>query len=125
MRQPAASCLFWPERLPPRRDYPRPELSGKDLSFSLADEGRFPALRVAKEALAKGGAYPALLVGADEVAVDRFMKKALSFTAIAEVVEETMGSYSDSAPRSVDEALAILEWGRRRCASICDKIHMR
>jgi 1-deoxy-D-xylulose-5-phosphate reductoisomerase len=61
------------------------------------------------------------LVGADEVAVDRFMKKAIAFTAIAEVVEETMGSYSGSAPRSLDEALAILEWGRNRCAFICDR----
>ncbi|MDR1378723.1 MAG: 1-deoxy-D-xylulose-5-phosphate reductoisomerase [Synergistaceae bacterium] len=122
MRLPAASCLFWPERLPPRRGYPRSELSGKGLSFNLADEKRFPALRVAKEALAKGGAYPALLVGADEVAVDRFLNKDIPFTAIAEVVEETMGSYPGSAPRSLDEALEILEWGRGRCASICDKV---
>ncbi|MDR1979287.1 MAG: 1-deoxy-D-xylulose-5-phosphate reductoisomerase [Synergistaceae bacterium] len=120
MRLPAASCLFWPERLSPSRDFPRPKLSPRDLSFGPADEGRFPALRTAKEALAKGGAYPALLVGADEVAVDRFMKKDIPFTAIPQVVEETMAAYSNAAPRSLGEALEVLEWARKYCASICD-----
>ncbi|MDR1375980.1 MAG: 1-deoxy-D-xylulose-5-phosphate reductoisomerase [Synergistaceae bacterium] len=125
MRLPAASCLFWPERLPPRHDFPRPGLSGRTLSFDLADERRFPALRIAKEAARKGGPYPALLVGADEVAVDRFLKKDISFTAIPEVVEETMAAYSGAAPRSLDEALAVVEWGRKYCASICGKITIK
>jgi 1-deoxy-D-xylulose-5-phosphate reductoisomerase len=122
MRLPAASCLFWPERLPPcGAPRFRPELSGRRVSFDLADESRFPALRIAKEALRKGGAYPALLVGADETAVDRFMKKEISFTAIPEAVEETMAAYSGSAPRSLGDALDILEWGRTCCARICGK----
>ncbi|MDR2175871.1 MAG: 1-deoxy-D-xylulose-5-phosphate reductoisomerase [Synergistaceae bacterium] len=125
MRLPAASCLFWPERLPPSGAGPfetprfRPELSGRRVSFDMADERRFPALRIAKEALRKGGACPALLVGADEVAVESFMKKEISFTAISEVVEETMAAYSGAAPRSLRGALDILEWARTRCAQIC------
>jgi 1-deoxy-D-xylulose-5-phosphate reductoisomerase len=122
MRLPAASCLFWPERLRPKSDFPRPELSSRTLSFDLADEGRFPALRVAKEALRRGGPYPALLVGADEAAVDRFMKKTIPFTAIPEVVEETLTACPAGAPRSLDEALALVEWGREHCASICGKV---
>jgi 1-deoxy-D-xylulose-5-phosphate reductoisomerase len=122
MRLPAASCLFWPERLPSFDAARfRPELSGRRISFDLADEKRFPALRVAKEALKRGGAYPALLVGADEVAVDRFMKKEIAFTAIPEVVEETMAAYSGTPPRSLAEALDILEWGRTRCGLVCEK----
>jgi 1-deoxy-D-xylulose-5-phosphate reductoisomerase len=136
MRLPAASCLFWPERLPPRQDHRkdqpqgslreevfrfRPNFSPRELSFDFADERRFPALRLAKEALTKGGPYPALLVGADEVAVDRFLKKAIPFTAIPEAVEETMASCSAPPPHSLEESLAVLEWGRERCASICDK----
>jgi 1-deoxy-D-xylulose-5-phosphate reductoisomerase len=120
MRLPAASCLFWPERLPPNAAFPRPALSGRTVSFDLADEARFPALRIAKEAMRKEGAYPALLVGSDETAVDRFMKKDIPFTAIPEVVEQTVESYSGAAPRSLGEALEILEWGKARCASICD-----
>lgn len=119
MRLPAASCLFWPERPELHGTLPRPELHGRKLSFDLADERRFPALRLAKEALKRGGAYPALLVGADEIAVDRFLKKDLSFVAIPEVVEETMDAYSGGAPGSLDEALAILEWARVRCATLC------
>jgi 1-deoxy-D-xylulose-5-phosphate reductoisomerase len=123
MRLPAASCLFWPERLPlselsefPEPSRFRPELSDRRISFDLADERRFPALRLAKEALRKGGAYPALLVGADETAVDRFLKKEIPFTAIPEVVEETMAAYADAPPHSLDDALQILEWARTRCA---------
>jgi 1-deoxy-D-xylulose-5-phosphate reductoisomerase len=121
MRLPAASCLFWPERLRPKHDFPRPELSARAFSFDLADE-RFPALRVAKEALRKGGPYPALLVGADEIAVDRFMKKIIPFTAIPEVVEDTLAAYPAGAPLSLEEALAAMEWGREHCAAICDKV---
>jgi len=119
MRLPAASCLFWPERLPPNADFPRPNLYGRAIAFDQVDEARFPALRIAKEAMTNGGAYPALLVGSDEVAVDRFMKKDIPFTSIPEVVEKTMESYSGAAPRSLSEAVEILEWSRRRCAAIC------
>jgi 1-deoxy-D-xylulose-5-phosphate reductoisomerase len=115
MRLPAASCLFWPERFPPAADFPRPDFFGKTLSFERADERRFPALRLAKEALRRGGAYPALLVGADETAVERFLKGDLPFTGIPEAVEETMAAYGGSAPRSLDEALSVLNWGRERC----------
>ena len=112
MRLPAASCLFWPERLPPKSDFPRPELSARRVSFDLADEERFPALRLAKEAAALGGAYPALLVGADETAVNCFLKGKIPFMAIPKVVEATMESYRGGAPHSLGEALEILDWAR-------------
>jgi 1-deoxy-D-xylulose-5-phosphate reductoisomerase len=120
MRLPAASCLFWPERLPPNDDFPKPELPDRTISFYKADVARFPALRLAREAMTEGGAYPALLVGADEVGVDRFLRKDIAFTAIPEVVEETIASYSGAAPDSLGSALEVLEWGRTRCAAICD-----
>ncbi|MCL2009062.1 MAG: 1-deoxy-D-xylulose-5-phosphate reductoisomerase [Synergistaceae bacterium] len=120
MRLPASSCLFWPERLSPNAAFPRPVLVGKTVSFDPVDEARFPALRLAKEAMIKGGAYPALLVGADEAAVDRFLKRDIPFTAIPEAVEETMASWSGPPPRSLSEALDVLEWGRTRCDAICD-----
>jgi len=120
MRLPAAACLFWPERIFPAADFPRPNLYGRTITFDQPDEVRFPALRIAREVMAEGGAYPALLVGADEVAVDRFMKKDIPFTSISEAVEETIGSYSGAAPRSLREALEVLEWGRTRCAAVCD-----
>jgi 1-deoxy-D-xylulose-5-phosphate reductoisomerase len=122
MRLPAASCLFWPDRLQPSGAARfRPDLFGRSVSFDSADEKRFPALRVAKEAMRKGGAYPALLVGADEVAVDRFLKKEISFTAIPHAVADTIAAYSGPPPASLGDALDVLDWGRTRCALICGR----
>lgn len=119
MRLPAASCFFWPERLPPSPFFGRSQLADKKISFEEPDEKRFPALRIAKCAMAEGGAYPSLLVGADEMAVDSFLKREIPFTFIAEAVERTLSSYKGNAPASLCEALEIMQWGRECCSEIC------
>ncbi|MBR1671643.1 MAG: 1-deoxy-D-xylulose-5-phosphate reductoisomerase [Fretibacterium sp.] len=119
MRLPAASCLFWPERRWPAPDFEPPCLASRTLSFELPDEERFPAMRLARRVMEEKGPYPAVLVGADEVAVDRFLKKKIGFTDIAAVVEETLGSCALPSPRSLDEALGALDWARRKAGEVC------
>ncbi|MDR1741050.1 MAG: 1-deoxy-D-xylulose-5-phosphate reductoisomerase [Synergistaceae bacterium] len=113
MRLPAVSCLFWPTRPPLPAEW---NLTPTLMSVPLepADEERFPALRIAKEAMRRGGAYPPLLVGADEAAVARFLRGEIAFTEIAETVEETLASYSGPAPSSLGDALDIMAWARAR-----------
>ena len=117
MRLPAASCLFWPRR---SRLFQSAPLEGRSIAFELPDEERFPALRLAKEAMRRKGPYPALLVGADEVAVERFLRGQIAFTAIPEVIEATLESCRMGSPATLEEALSLLEWAKVRCAELCD-----
>jgi 1-deoxy-D-xylulose-5-phosphate reductoisomerase len=89
MRTPIACAFAWPDRLP----WPAERLNlakTGPLSFEEPDLERFPALRLAKEALLAGGAAPAILNGADEVAVAAFLDRRIGFLDIARVVAETL-----------------------------------
>jgi 1-deoxy-D-xylulose-5-phosphate reductoisomerase len=88
MRAPIACAFAWPERLPwPAKPL---DLTRAPLTFEAPDPERFPALRIAKSALLAGGAAPAAMNGADEVAVAAFLDGRIGFLDIAEVVEETL-----------------------------------
>jgi 1-deoxy-D-xylulose-5-phosphate reductoisomerase len=89
MRTPIACALAWPDRI----EWPAPPLDlpalGK-LTFEAPDTERFPALRLAREALRAGGAAPAIFNAANEVAALAFLDRKLSFLNIAAVVAETL-----------------------------------
>lgn len=121
MRLPCASALFYPERSP-FPPVPVPLLQERTISFHQPDEQRFPSLRLAKEAARKGGAFPALLVGADEVAVGRFLAGEIGFTGIPAVVESVLEQWNGPAPASLADALYILDEGRRLAASVCRRL---
>ena len=120
MRLPASSCLFWPERRFPCGGLERPVLAPRTIAFEEPDPERFPALRLAREVMERKGPFPAVLVGADEVAVERFLSGRLGFTGIARAVEETMEACSLPPPKSLEDALSALDWARRHCAKVCD-----
>lgn len=112
MRLPCASALFHPERCPVEL-LPSPDLSRLSFTFGQPDESRFPCLSLAREAARRGGAYPALLVGADEVAVDLFLNGKNSFTHIPRIIAGVLEEYSGGNPACLDDALLIMEEGRR------------
>ncbi len=112
MSIPALSALFYPLRSPHDRKN-TPALEGMQISFEAPDEVRFPCIRLAREVARKEGAYPALLVGADEVAVDSFLSGRVSFTSIPRIVELVLEGYSGPPPSTLEHALHILEEGRR------------
>ena len=126
MKLPTASCLFWPERFFPtpgsrqRRcdEFKRPEYNLHEIRFYEPDEKRFPAIRIARDVMKKRGAYPAVLVGADEVAVDMFLKGRIAFTDIASLVEETLSAWDMSEPRSLDDMIECVALARRRAAEL-------
>jgi 1-deoxy-D-xylulose-5-phosphate reductoisomerase len=89
MRIPIAYALSYPERL--GLGLSRLSLSQcGSLSFERPDYDRFPALRLAFDALAQGGTKPAVLNGANEIAVEAFLAGRLAFLDIAAVVAETL-----------------------------------
>ncbi|WP_431305386.1 1-deoxy-D-xylulose-5-phosphate reductoisomerase [Sediminicoccus sp. BL-A-41-H5] len=108
MRTPIAHCLAWPARMDV--DVPRLDLAALGrLDFEAPDPERFPALRLAREALAAEGGAPCALNAANEVAVSLFLEKRLGFLDIAAVVEETMAAL---AGRDVPDLDTVLELDR-------------
>lgn len=89
MRMPIQYALTAPERAP--SSGPRLALHqlGR-LEFEAPDHERFPALNLCRESLIRGGLAPAILSAADEVAVDAFLRRSISFPDIVSVCEKTL-----------------------------------
>lgn len=106
MRVPIASCLAWPQRMDtPMAPLDLPAIG--QLTFEAPNEAVFPATRLCREAAQAGGAVPAVLNAANEVAVAAFLAGHLPFTRIAVVVAETMARFAPPAPQSLDDVLAV------------------
>jgi 1-deoxy-D-xylulose-5-phosphate reductoisomerase len=112
MRGPISYAMGWPERLP--LDLAPLDLArlGK-LTFETPDPARFPAFGLAYRALEIGGTAPAVLSGADEAAVAAFLARRCKFTDIAEACAAALDAHAPEPVRSVEQALAASEWGRR------------
>jgi 1-deoxy-D-xylulose-5-phosphate reductoisomerase len=116
MRIPIAYALAWPDRLEtPARRLDLAALARLD--FEAPDTSRFPALRLAREALEEGGAAPIVLNAANEVAVAGFLEGAIRFTDIPEAVERALGESRFSQPRSIADVLEIDRTTRVRVES--------
>lgn len=115
MRIPIAHCLAWPGRI----DTPVARLNLAQiarLDFEAPDEERFPALRLAREAMVSGGAKPAILNASNEVAVAAFLERRIAFTDIAEIVESVLHAYDPPAPSAISDVLEIDGEARRLAA---------
>ncbi|HYD25664.1 MAG TPA: 1-deoxy-D-xylulose-5-phosphate reductoisomerase [Croceibacterium sp.] len=121
MRVPIASALAWPRRI----DTPcRPlDLAAiGELTFHALDEERFPATRLAREAARAGGAAPAVLNAANEVAVAAFLAGHIAFTDIAVLVAQTLDRDLPPAPNSLDDVLAVDAEARARAAAMLETV---
>lgn len=118
MMLPAASCLFWPERFFPSEGFKRPSYGIHDVRFEAPDIERFPAMRIARECMRLKGGYPAVLVGADEVAVSMFLEGRIGFTGIAGLVEAVLEARNWAEPVSLDEAVRLVDEGRREAVRL-------
>ena len=117
MRVPIAHALGFPERIDSGARALDLCAVGA-LSFEQPDSGRFPCLGLAYRALRAGGTAPAVLNAANEVAVEAFLAGRLRYTAISQVIEDTLGRLGSAA---ADELAAILDADARarRAASAC------
>ncbi len=112
MRTPIAFAMAWPQRMPA----PSPKLDLHEigqLTFEDPDTERFPALRLAREALDAGGAASTILNAANEVAVRRFLDGEIGFLDISVVVEKTLENVTHSAINSLGDVVSIDEVARR------------
>jgi len=114
MRLPIQYALSYPERLP-NPQLPRLDWSDiKDLTFEPPDLDTFPCLKLAIEAGRKGGTYPAVLCGADEVAVELFLAQKVKFIDIANLVEKVLEQHQSIPYPTLDEIIAADTWARQK-----------
>ncbi|MEO1544034.1 MAG: 1-deoxy-D-xylulose-5-phosphate reductoisomerase [Pseudomonadota bacterium] len=124
MRTPIALALSWPTRIAAPTKQLDLAKTGT-LTFEAPDEKRFPALRIAKEALRRGGSSPALMNAANEVAVARFLEGGLPFPVIAQTVEQVLEDAERAGLTAevgtLDDIIAVDTHGRRLAASVLEK----
>lgn len=120
MRIPIASTLAWPVRM----ETPCAPLDlatiGR-LDFEAPDPVRFPALRLTRQAIEEGGARPAQLNAANEIAVAAFLQKRIAFLDIAAIVEAVLDSYRPHTPTLLADIYAADEEARRIAAQMVER----
>ncbi len=113
MRTPIAYGLAWPERIDAGVET-LDLFQVARLDFEAPDEARFPCLRLAREAMQTGGAAPAILNAANEIAVEAFLAGTLGFEAIAKVVAQVLAlPYAGNAD-TIENVLAADQWARQQ-----------
>ena len=114
MRIPIAHTLAWPRRM--ATPSPRLDLAAvARLDFAEPDLIRFPALRLARDALKAGGGAPAILNAANEVAVDSFLKRQIGFLDIAATVDKVLSAMGTPPADTLADVVA-LDLAARRAA---------
>ncbi|WP_439925692.1 1-deoxy-D-xylulose-5-phosphate reductoisomerase [Nitrobacter sp. JJSN] len=125
MRTPIAHCLGWPERIAgPAAKLDLAKIG--QLTFEAPDFARFPALRLAYDALRTGNGATTVYNAANEIAVAAFIGEKIRFGAIARLVDATMNGWiraGNLAPLgSADDAIAVDHNARNMAASLLPQI---
>ncbi len=121
MRTPIAYTLGWPNRM----DTPSPRLDLAEigqLSFEPPDTERFPALKLARQALQSGSTAPTILNAANEMAVEGFLTKRIGFLDIARVVEATLCKVQGEKVENLEHVHVVDEDARDAAAHIIARI---
>jgi len=117
MRIPIAYALAWPERMAtPAQKLDLAAIAR--LEFEAPDFDRFPALRLARDALEEGGAAPVVLNAANEIAVAGFLAGRLGFADIARVVHEALMANDYDMPLSISDVMEIDRVTRERAETM-------
>ncbi len=121
MRFPIQYALTYPERV--ATDLPSLEVTSvKPIEFEKPDTSRFPCLKLAYRALRTGGTAPAVLSGADEVAVEAFLEGRIGFNDIYTVLEKVLDSH---VPEEGDDISTIVEadkWAKAKAAEVISRL---
>ncbi|MEG0481506.1 MAG: 1-deoxy-D-xylulose-5-phosphate reductoisomerase [Acinetobacter sp.] len=112
MCTPIAHALAWPERIETHVP-PLDLFVHSQLDFQAPDMLRFPALKLARQAMQAGGLAPAILNAANEVAVASFLQQQISFLDIPQVVEHTLHHVQNGSADSIETILHIDQLARQ------------
>ena len=117
MRVPIQYALSYPKRV--KNPFPRVDFAQRNnLTFDKPDMETFKCLSLAYRALKTGGTLPAVLNGANEVAVARFLKGDIGFLEIPELIEQTMDAYTVKVEYTLEDLLEADAWAKDYAAKV-------
>lgn len=117
MRVPIQYALTYPKRV--KSPFPRIDFTQRShLTFDKPDMETFKCLSLAYRALKTGGTLPAVLNGANEVAVARFLKGDIGFLQIPELIEQTMDAYTVKQEYTLEDLLEANAWAKDYAAKV-------
>jgi 1-deoxy-D-xylulose-5-phosphate reductoisomerase len=120
MRVPIAYALSFPQRLPLR--LPRLDLFRKGgLTFMAPDLDRYPCLKLAYQSIEIGETLPAVLNGANEIAVNAFLQNAIRFTDIPILIQRVMEDHDVRGVHTIEDILKADHWARERAKAILER----
>ena len=120
MRVPIQYALTYPQRV--KNPFPRVDFTKRNnLTFDKPDMETFKCLSLAYRALKTGGTLPAVLNGANEVAVARFLKGEIGFLQIPELIEQTMDAYTVKYDYTLEDLLDADAWAKDYAAKVVFK----
>ncbi len=118
MKIPIAYALTYPSRM--KSSFERLDLTkAGTLTFEAPDRENFPCLGLAYRAMEQGGLLPTVLNGANEVAVERFLKGEIKYLDIPRIIEAAMDEFDNHAVTSIDDLLESDRWSRAFAAEWC------
>ena len=117
MRVPIQYALTYPKRV--KNPFPRVDFTQRNnLTFDKPDTETFKCLSLAYRALKTGGTLPAVLNGANEIAVARFLKGNIGFLQIPELIEQTMDAYTVKYEYTLEDLLEADAWAKDYAAKV-------
>jgi 1-deoxy-D-xylulose-5-phosphate reductoisomerase len=118
MRIPIHYALFYPNRT--TNNFPRLELTKiGQLTFKKPNYNKFPCIKLAYQALEVGGTMPAVLNGANEIAVNAFLNNKINFSAIPLIIQSTMKKHNPKYNPDINDIFDADYWARERALDFC------
>lgn len=121
MRIPIQYALFYPNRTV--NSFPRLDLTKiGQLTFKKANFDKFPCIKLAYKALELGGTMPAVLNGANEIAVNAFLNNKINFLAIPIIIQNTMKEHKPKYNPNINDILDADYWAREKALNFCTNL---
>ena len=112
MKVPIQYALTYPGRI--KSDFPRIDFKQlKNLTFDEPDLEKFECLKLAYDVIKSGGSYPIVLNGANEAAIDLFLKEKIRFTDIPALIKSAMDKHENHVSPSLENIVSIDSWSRK------------
>lgn len=112
MKVPIQYALTYPGRV--KSDFPRIDFKQlKNLTFDEPDLEKFECLKLAYDVIKSGGSYPIVLNGANEAAIDLFLKEKIRFTDIPALIKSAMDKHENHVSPSLENIVTIDSWSRK------------